>query len=86
MKTATLNGVRYHVDVTGPIDGATDVPRSTVPSIMLCRDLATKAGLETCLHESAHALYPLMSEEKVTQSAHDQARFLWGLGYRHVKD
>jgi hypothetical protein len=85
MKTIRLNGVKHHIDVCGPIDGCVDSDRSTIPTIMLMRDLGTRAGLETALHESAHKLYPHMSEAKITQSTYDQARFLWGLGFRHQK-
>lgn len=86
MKSITLNGVKHHIDVCGPIDGCVDTDRSTIPTIMLCRDLATKAGLETCLHEAMHKLHPLMSEARVERSANDMARFLWGLGYRHSEE
>jgi hypothetical protein len=84
MKQITLNGVRHHIDVCGPLDGCVDTNRSTIPTIMLMRDLGTRAGLETAIHEALHKLYPLMSEDRVDQSAHDMARFLWGLGYRYT--
>jgi len=86
LKQITLNGVRHHVDVCGPLDGCVDTDRSTVPTIMLMRDLGTKAGLETAIHEACHKLHPLMPEARVEQSARDMARFLWGLGYRREGD
>jgi hypothetical protein len=85
MKTIRLNGVKHHIDVCGPIDGCVDSDRSTIPTIMLMRDLGTRAGLETALHEAWHKLCPLMPESRVERSANDMARFLWGLGYRHQK-
>jgi hypothetical protein len=85
MKQITLNGVKHHVDVCGPIDGCVDTNNSTVPTIMLCRDLGTRAGLETAIHEAMHKLHPMMSEARVERSANDMARFLWVLGYQHQK-
>lgn len=46
------------------------------------RDMGTRIGLETLIHESLHACNWKASEENVTQTAHDIARFLWRLGYR----
>ena len=45
-----------------------------------------RARLETELHEGLHAsLGPNISEECITQTAHDLSRILWTLGYR-IKD
>ena len=84
MKTVTLNGTKYNIMLSGPVDGFTDDPRSTGYSLVVCRDLATRAGLETVIHEASHVLYPGMSEERIEQSTRDLARLLWGLGYRHT--
>lgn len=46
----------------------------------------SRTRLEVELHESLHAsLGPNISEECVTQTAHDISRILWALGYR-LKD
>lgn len=85
MRTCTLNGVRYHIDVAGPIDGCCDKPTSNIPTIMLCRDLSTLTGLNTVLHEAAHIFFPTATEEKVTTFGNDVSRLLRGLGYKYVK-
>ena len=83
MKSITLNGTKYHIDVSGPIDGCTDKPTSTTPSILICRDLSTLSGLNTVLHEACHIFFPTATEEKVTTFGNDVSRLLMGLGYRH---
>lgn len=85
MKTITLNGQKYHIDVCGPIDGCADKPTSTTSSILLCRDLSTLVGLNTVLHEAAHVFFPTATEEKITKFGNDVSRLLRGLGYRYVK-
>jgi len=84
-KTATFNKVRYEIDVCGPIDGFCNSPRGSDPVVRICTDLKTRKGLETAIHESLHACFWAKSEEKVTQTAKDVARFLWWLGFR-LKD
>lgn len=84
MKTCTLNGQKYHIDVCGPIDGCADKPTSNIPSILLCRDLSTLAGLNTVLHEACHIFFPTATEEKVTKFGNDVSRLLRGLGYKCV--
>jgi len=46
----------------------------------------SRTRLEVELHEGLHAsLGPNISEECITQTAHDLSRILWSLGYR-LKD
>ncbi|MCP5019638.1 MAG: hypothetical protein GY938_30795 [Ketobacter sp.] len=85
LKQITLNGTKHYVDVCGRLDGCADTNNSTVPTIMLMRDLTTRVGLETAIHEATHKLHPLMPEARVERSAHDMARFIWGLGYRYTE-
>ena len=85
VKSATFNKVRYEIDVCGPIDGCCDYPHGGKPTIRICADLKFRKGLETAIHESLHASCWAKSEEKVTQTAKDVARFLWRLGFR-LKD
>jgi hypothetical protein len=82
--TITLNNVKYNIDITGPINGLIDTIHSTIPTIVLCCDLDTRAGLETVCHEAMHALYPTTTEDKISRSARDLARLLWQLGYRRT--
>lgn len=85
MKTITLNGTKYHLDLAGQIDGCIDQLNSNTPTLMLCRgDLSSRAYLETVVHEALHACFSGATEEKITQCGKDIARLLWGLNYRYV--
>lgn len=86
VKSITLYGTKYHIDMAGQIDGCIDKINSNIPTLMLCRgDLSSRAYLETVIHEGLHACFPGIAEDRITQSGKDLARLLWGLGYRHVK-
>jgi len=80
MKTHTFCGKKYKIELDA-IDGWCD-QRRLMQQVWLMRDLSTKAGLETAIHEALHACNWNASEERVTQTAYDIARFLWRLGYR----
>ena len=80
MKTHTFCGRKYKIELD-PIDGWCD-QRKMMQQVWLMRDLKTKAGLETAIHEGLHACHWNASEENVTQTAYDIARFLWRLNYR----
>ena len=82
VKSATFNGVKYEIDVCGPLDGLCNSPRGSDPSVRICVGLEDRKGLETVIHESLHACFWAKSEEKVGQTAKDVARFLWRLGFR----
>jgi len=81
-KTHTFNGVKYNI-VIGEFDGYCDTGFEF--AIVIERDLEKRIGLETAIHEGLHACNWNASEEKVTNTANDIARFLWNLGYRKVK-
>lgn len=78
-KTNTFNGVKYHI-IIEELDGNCDT--DTKFWLVINRDLTKKVGLETSIHEALHACNWSASEEKVTITAKDIARFLWNLGYR----
>lgn len=82
VKTASFNGVRYEIEITGPIDGLCTSPKTKEPHLFICTDLKTKTGLTTAIHESLHACSFLKSEVRVERTAKDIARLLWRLGYR----
>lgn len=82
MKTATFNGRRHEI-ILEPVDGLVTSDRDRC--LYVGRDLKTKAGLETAIHEALHACSWKSSEEKVAQTAKDIARFLWRLGFRRRK-
>ena len=82
IKTATFNNIKYHV-ILEELDGNCDT--DDYYWIVVGRDLNKKVGLETVIHEALHACSWSTSEEKVTMTARDIARFLWRIGYRLVK-
>jgi hypothetical protein len=50
--------------------------------LVILTDLSTRKGMETAIHEALHCCKWSSSEETVTMTAYDLARFLWRLGYR----
>lgn len=79
VKTATLGGRRYKI-IVDDLDGNCDTDDHYW--LIIERDLNTKVGLETVIHESLHACNWHAKEELVEETARDIARFLWRLGYR----
>lgn len=81
--THTFSGVKYEVAVLeGSLRGLCSSPHGREPRLVLCCDLESRGGLETAIHEALHASFFAQTEEKVTSTAYDVARFLWRLGYR----
>lgn len=86
VKTATFRGMRYEIKIIGPIDGVSDCPTDKgKPVLMVCVDIDSKRGLEALIHEALHASCWAKSEEIVSQTAKDIARFLRRLGFRRGK-
>lgn len=51
--------------------------------VLIDKRLKGRTRLETEIHEGLHASFgQTISEESVTQTAHDLAKILWALGYR----
>ena len=84
VKSAKLNGTKYNIDLSGPIDGCVDTPRSTIPTLMICCDLNSEQALETILHELGHIYRPNATEEQITQMAREQTRLLKRLGFGYA--
>ena len=63
------------------------VPIKTVKrgEIIVRTDLTPPRQMETIIHESLHAEFPSMSEDRVDNAGRNIARLLWRLGYRKVK-
>jgi hypothetical protein len=80
VRTHTFNGRKYKITI-GKMDGLCDTYNKERELVVMA-DLETKAGLETAIHESLHACSWPASEDTVTVTASDIARFLWRLGYR----
>lgn len=63
--------------------GTCDPPTQANKEIQILSGLHPKEELEVTLHECLHACaWKLLSEEWVSDSAHDLAHVLWRLGYR----
>jgi hypothetical protein len=78
-KTHTFNGVKYQL-ILEKLDGLCVTECSDY--LVVERDLKTRVGLETMIHEALHACAWSASEKKIDQTARDTARLLWRLGYR----
>ena len=79
IRTHTFCGRQYRI-IIDELDGNADT--DDYYWLIIERDLKKKVGLETAIHESLHACCWSASEEKVTETAKDIARFLWRLNYR----
>ncbi len=62
--------------------GDCDHPPGRHPTIRIRRNLPQRDLLDTAIHEVLHASLPALSEEAVTETAHDIARVLFSLGWR----
>ena len=80
IKTHTFCGRKYIIDLE-PYDGLCTCYKLE-RELHVLRDLGTKAGLESVIHECLHACMWPASETRTEQTAADIARFLWRLGYR----
>lgn len=83
IKTHTFCGKKYDIHVGEKLDGFTDTDNHY--GLVVERDLKSRVGLETTIHEALHACSWSTPEDKVEKIAYDIARFLWRLGYRKVK-
>ena len=82
MKTHTFNGRKYRIYLDPDLDGWCDQYKCNELGIHLLKDLKTRAGLITAIHETLHAVNWRASEEKVDQDSKEIGAFLWRLGYR----
>jgi hypothetical protein len=84
VRTHWFNGVRYDIEISPgcKLEGMCDDPEDPTPSIRVYKDLNTKAGFETLIHESLHAAKWGLSEEDVTRMACEMTDLAWRLGYR----
>jgi len=79
VRTHTFNNTKYHI-ILDDLDGNCDTDNKFW--LIIERDLNTRIGLETAIHEALHACDWAAHENKVEMTAKDIARFLWRLGYR----
>jgi hypothetical protein len=80
MKSHTFNGRKYKVTIEA-LDGMCDTYNKE-RELVIMADLNTRCGLETAIHEALHCCHWPASEDSVTATAYDIARFLWRLGFR----
>ncbi len=80
-QTATLNGRKYRIEVTGKLDGCCDQYGGY--TLLIAADLNTRKGLITAIHEALHACNWTAKEDTVDKVSTDIGRLLWNLGYRH---
>ncbi len=80
IKSHSFHGRKYLIDI-GPCDGLCNT-HTCEREIHIFKDLNTRGGLETAIHEALHASQWPASEESVERTAYDIARFLWRLNYR----
>jgi hypothetical protein len=64
-------------------DGLCDHPATPYPEIWIHAKLKGVEAFETLLHEGIHGGLPDLTEEAVTELAHDLTVMLWELGYRN---
>lgn len=69
-----------------PIYGSCDHPQPPHRKLYLQKNLDSLLGMEIAIHEGTHACFWDIDEEAIAEAAHDVARFLWNLGYRHKDD
>ena len=83
IKTHTINGKRFHIDLSGPLDGLCIDNKDLQDKdreILICADLSTQKGLITVIHEALHPYN--ITEERCDKISTDVGRLLWRLGYR----
>ena len=85
VKSHQFHGRPHKISI-GEIDGWCDqYKKQLYIHINIDESEDSKRFLETAIHESLHACNWKASEDNVTQTAYDIARFLWRLGYRKSK-
>ena len=85
VKTHTFAGRKVDIDIfPDGVDGMVDCPYGTdaTPTMHLFKDLNTRDGLETVIHETLHVLWWAKTHDKTEETAQELAKFLWRLGYR----
>ena len=83
VKTATINGTRYDIDLDVNLGGYCDHPEGKGnPCIAVCSDPNTRLGLTHLIHECLHASVWSAHENTVDRTSKDIGRLLWRLGYR----
>lgn len=84
MKTATIRGVKYRVDIDSELYGFATVNGNLEKEIVVSAHLPPRKFLETVVHEGMHACFPAAPEAEIDRAATDLSRLLWRAGFRRV--
>ena len=79
VRTATFDGIVYEI-IVQELDGLVSGKGDRV--VLINRNLDTRVGLTTLLHECLHASGWAKSEKVVERTAREAANLLWRLGVR----
>jgi hypothetical protein len=83
-KTHTFNKKKYHI-FAEELDGWCDITNNKVYYLVISRDLNTRTGLITAIHESLHASDWKAKEQTIDRVSKEIGSFLWRLGFRKVQ-
>ena len=84
VRSATIRGVRYRVDVDSELHGFATVNGNVEREIVVSAHLPPSKFLNALLHEGLHACFPAAPENEIDRAATDLSRLLWRAGFRRV--
>ena len=84
MKTATIRGVKYRVDIDSELHGFATVNGNVEREINVSAHLPPRQFLDALLHEGMHACFPAAPEQEIDRAATDLSRLLWRAGFRRL--
>lgn len=81
VKTATLNGNVYDIDIFVPFVGCCDYPHTppTKPTLRLSCELCSQVGVQALLHEIGHSENWNLPEAFIDRFAEDAGKLFWRL-------
>lgn len=82
MKTATIRGVKYRVDIDSELHGFATVEGNIEREIIVSCHLPPRKFLDALLHEAMHCAFPAAPEQEIDRAATDLSRLLWRAGFR----
>lgn len=84
MKTATIRGVKYRVDIDSELHGFATVNGNLEKEIVVSSHLPPRKFLDAIVHEGMHACFPAAPEAEIDRAATDLSRMLWRAGFRRA--
>ncbi len=82
IRTHTFAGRKLKIDLfPQECDGMVNCPygNDTAPTMNIFGNLNTRSGMETVIHETLHVLRWAESEDVITKTDVERAKFLWRL-------